>query len=110
MAFHDPLTGLANRRLFQDRLEQAIAKSRRYGMQFGLLTLDLDDFKEINDCFGHEAGDNVLREAADRIRACCKRDLDTISRMGGDEFCIICTDCSDREQLRFISEETAEPV
>jgi diguanylate cyclase (GGDEF)-like protein len=105
MAFHDPLTGLANRRLFQDRLEQAIAKSRRYGMQFGLLTLDLDDFKEINDCFGHEAGDKVLREAADRIRACCKRDLDTISRLGGDEFCIICTDCSGREQLRYISEE-----
>jgi diguanylate cyclase (GGDEF)-like protein len=99
MAFLDPLTGLANRRLFEDRLEQAIAKSRRYGMQFGLLTLDLDNFKEINDSFGHEAGDRVLCEAADRIRACCKRDLDTISRKGGDEFCIIITDCGGNEPL-----------
>lgn len=99
MAFLDPLTGLANRRLFEDRLEQTIAKSRRYGMQFGLLTLDLDNFKEINDSFGHEAGDRVLCEAADRIRACCKRDLDTISRKGGDEFCVIITDCGGNEQL-----------
>jgi diguanylate cyclase (GGDEF)-like protein len=105
MAFLDPLTGLANRRLFEDRLEQTLAKSRRYGMQFGLLTLDLDNFKEINDNYGHTAGDQVLREAADRIRVCCKRDLDTISRYGGDEFCIIYTDCSGREQLASIAEQ-----
>jgi diguanylate cyclase (GGDEF)-like protein len=105
LAFLDPLTGLFNRRLFEDRLEQAIAKSRRYGIQFGLLTLDLDNFKEINDSFGHEAGDRVLREAADRIRVCCKRDLDTISRQGGDEFCVIVTDCGGKEQLAAIAEE-----
>jgi len=105
MAFHDPLTGLPNRRLFEDRLVQAIAKSRRYGMKFGLFTLDLDDFKEINDTFGHEAGDQVLREAADRIRTCCKRDLDTISRHGGDEFCVIITDCVGKEQLSAIAEQ-----
>ena len=104
MAFHDPLTELSNRRLFEDRLEQAIAKSHRYGMQFGLITLDLDHFKRINDTFGHEAGDRVLREAAERIKACCKRDLDTISRQGGDEFCII-TDCGDREQLTAIADK-----
>lgn len=104
LAFHDPLTGLANRRLYQDRLEQAMAKSRRYGMQFGLLTLDLDNFKNINDTFGHEAGDQVLLEAAERIKSCCKRDLDTISRQGGDEFCIIFTDCGSREQLAAIAE------
>ena len=68
LAFHDPLTGLANRRLFQDHLEQVIAKSRRYKMQFGLLTLDLDNFKKINDNLGHEAGDQVLREAARESR------------------------------------------
>jgi len=102
MAFLDPLTGLPNRRLFEDRLVQAIAKSRRYGKQFGLLTLDLDNFKEINDSFGHEAGDQVLREAAERIRTCCKRDLDTISRHGGDEFCVIITDCGGKEQLSAI--------
>jgi diguanylate cyclase (GGDEF)-like protein len=105
MAFHDPLTGLSNRRLFEDRLEQAIAKSQRYGMRFGLLTLDLDNFKEINDNFGHEAGDLVLRDAADRIRSCCKRDLDTISRHGGDEFCVIVTDCGGKEQLNEIANQ-----
>lgn len=105
LAFLDPLTGLANRRLFEDHLEQTIAKSRRYNSQFGLLTLDLDNFKEINDTFGHEAGDQVLREAADRIRACCKRDLDTISRYGGDEFCIIFTDCGGRAQLATLVEQ-----
>ena len=105
MAFLDPLTGLSNRRLFEDRLDQAIAKSRRYGIQFGLLTLDLDNFKGVNDSFGHEAGDQVLREAADRIRACCKRDLDTISRKGGDEFCVIITGCEGKEQLSAIAEQ-----
>jgi diguanylate cyclase (GGDEF)-like protein len=105
MAFIDPLTGLPNRRLFEDRLVQAIAKSRRYGKRFGLLTLDLDNFKEINDSFGHEAGDQVLREAADRIRTCCKRDLDTISRHGGDEFCVIITDCGGKEQLTAIVDQ-----
>lgn len=108
MAFHDPLTGLSNRRLFEDRLQQAIAKSRRYGMKFGLLYLDLDHFKEINDTFGHEAGDLVLIEAGERIKSCCKRDLDTISRQGGDEFCIIVTDCGGREQLAAIADMLLE--
>lgn len=108
MAFHDPLTGLANRRLFQDRLEQAIAKSRRYDRQFGLITLDLDYFKSINDTFGHDAGDRMLQEAAERIRGCCKRDLDTIGRLGGDEFGIIFTDCGGREQLAATAAELLE--
>ncbi len=103
MAFHDPLTGLSNRRLFEDRLDQTIAKSHRYGMKFGLLYLDLDHFKEINDAYGHEAGDQVLVEAGERIRSCCKRDLDTISRQGGDEFCVIVIDCGEREQLEEIA-------
>lgn len=105
MAFHDPLTGLSNRRLFEDRLEQTIAKSRRYGMQFGLLTLDLDHFKEVNDTHGHDAGDLVLVEAAERIRFCCRRDLDTICRQGGDEFCIIITDSVGKEHLTGIAEK-----
>jgi len=108
MAFHDPLTGLANRRLFEDRLEQTIAKSHRYGMKFGLLYLDLDHFKGINDTYGHEAGDLVLVDAAERIKLCCKRDLDTISRQGGDEFCIIVTDCGNKELLCSIAEKLLE--
>lgn len=105
MAFCDPLTGLANRRLFEDRLEQAIAKSLRYEMKFGLMYLDLDHFKEINDSLGHEAGDLVLVEAAERIKMCCKRDIDTISRQGGDEFCIIIADCGNRKHLTTIAEK-----
>jgi diguanylate cyclase len=77
-------------------------------VQFGLLTLDLDYFKCVNDTFGHEAGDQVLLEAAERIKTCCKRDLDTISRQGGDEFCIIFTDCGGREQLTAIAEKLLE--
>jgi diguanylate cyclase (GGDEF)-like protein len=99
MAFHDPLTGLANRRLFEDRLEQAIAKCHRYGMKFGLFNLDLDHFKTVNDTLGHESGDFVLQETAERLKLCCQRDLDTISRHGGDEFCIILADCGERTEL-----------
>jgi len=105
MAFHDALTGLSNRRLFEDRLEQAIAKACRYGTKFGLLYMDLDHFKLVNDTYGHETGDQLLLESAERIRLCCKRDLDTISRLGGDEFCIIFADCGDREQLTIIARE-----
>lgn len=110
MAYQDPLTGLANRRLFKDRLEQAIAKARRYGSKFALLYLDLDNFKDINDSLGHEAGDQVLIEVAERIRSCCKRDLDTISRQGGDEFCIIIDDCGDKDQLGAIAEHLLTQV
>ncbi|MDD2734380.1 MAG: diguanylate cyclase [Desulfuromonadaceae bacterium] len=99
LAFCDPLTGLANRRLFVDRLEQAIAKCHRYGTKFALLNLDIDHFKTVNDTLGHESGDVVLQKTAERIKSCCQRDLDTISRYGGDEFCIILTDCGERTEL-----------
>ena len=105
LAFHDPLTSLPNRRLFDDRLSQAIAKSHRYQMKFGLLYLDLDHFKQVNDNFGHEAGDQVLVETSQRIESCCKRDHDTICRQGGDEFSVIITDCGGRLQLEEIAEK-----
>jgi diguanylate cyclase (GGDEF)-like protein len=104
MAFIDPLTGLSNRRLFGDRMEQCVAKARRYGTSFALFSLDLDYFKEINDSLGHDAGDQVLVEIGKRIRSCFKRDVDTISRQGGDEFSIIIADCGEREQLVKIAE------
>ncbi|HIJ88960.1 MAG TPA: diguanylate cyclase [Desulfuromonadales bacterium] len=109
-AFYDPLTGLANRRLFTDRLEQAIATSKRHGAQFALLFLDMDNFKDINDSLGHQAGDEVLVETGKRIRACCKRDLDTIGRHGGDEFSIILTNCGDRDQLAAIAAELLQQL
>lgn len=99
LAFHDQLTGLANRRLFGDRLDQAFAAARRNHSSLAVIYLDLDHFKEVNDIYGHEAGDKLLILSAERLKCCCKRDVDTVSRHGGDEFCVIITDCGGREQL-----------
>ncbi len=90
MAHHDSLTGLANRFLFFDRLTQARAQARRRGENFAVLFIDLDNFKDINDMFGHETGDSLLKEVAIRLRGCV-REVDTIARIGGDEFTIILT-------------------
>ncbi|MGE3153400.1 MAG: diguanylate cyclase [Nitrospiraceae bacterium] len=88
LAQYDHLTGLVNRALFQDRLVQAIARSRRTQQGFALMLLDLDGFKAVNDSLGHDAGDRVLRIVADRLKNCV-REVDTVARMGGDEFTII---------------------
>jgi len=88
MAFHDPLTRLANRRLFIDRLEQTIALSKRSGMKSALMFLDLDNFKPLNDKHGHAAGDLLLIEVARRIHTCV-REIDTVARFGGDEFMVM---------------------
>ena len=103
MAFNDHLTGLANRRLFADRLSQAIAKAHRQHIRFSLIYIDLDHFKVINDTLGHDTGDQVLVETAERIRTCCRRSLDTIGRYGGDEYCVIIDECGDRESLEIIA-------
>jgi len=87
-AFHDSLTGLANRALFHDRLEQALLRTSRTGMGVAVVFLDLDGFKTINDVGGHDAGDEVLREVASRLSSAV-RTLDTVSRLGGDEFAIL---------------------
>lgn len=87
-ATHDPLTGLANRRLFYDRLQQAIRHAQRYGGRLGLLYIDLDRFKAINDQHGHHIGDAVLTEVARRLLDCV-RGSDTVARLGGDEFVIL---------------------
>ncbi len=88
---HDPLTGLPNRLLAADRLEVALTAARRRGGTLAVLAVDLDDFKQINDSLGHEAGDLALQEAARRLTACC-RDQDTLARLGGDEFLMILPD------------------
>jgi len=87
-ADHDPLTGLLNRPLFQDRLHQAISKSKRQNHQFGLLFVDVDKFKSINDLFGHHIGDLTLIEIAARLQSCVRED-DSVARLGGDEFLIL---------------------
>ena len=87
----DPLTGLPNRRLMRERLAQEIKKARRMRQRFGLMFIDLDRFKEVNDTLGHEMGDVLLKDAARRLEACV-RESDTVARLGGDEFTIILTD------------------
>jgi diguanylate cyclase (GGDEF)-like protein len=87
-ALHDQLTGLANRALLEDRLGQALHRHRRAGEQVALLMLDLDRFKQVNDTLGHNAGDELVRQVADRLRGLL-RDTDTVARIGGDEFAIV---------------------
>jgi len=98
-ALHDPLTSLPNRYLFLDRLETAAARQRRFdGNGTAVMFVDLDGFKQVNDGFGHEEGDTVLREVAARLLASV-RGTDTVGRLGGDEFAIICEDTGRDEAL-----------
>jgi diguanylate cyclase (GGDEF)-like protein/PAS domain S-box-containing protein len=91
LALTDALTGLANRRAFLDNLEQAHARARRHGTELAVLYADVDQFKSINDTYGHAAGDAVLAQIAERLRGQFRTE-DTIGRLGGDEFAIICED------------------
>lgn len=88
LAYHDALTGLPNRRLLQDRLLQAIAHAARNGLKVAVLLLDLDEFKAVNDTFGHRIGDGVLQEVVNRLSARL-RAADTLARTGGDEFTVV---------------------
>ena len=90
-ANYDLITDLPNRRLFGDRLEQALAKTERHGQQVALFFLDLDRFKEINDVLGHAVGDEVLRQAGQRLKRTVRK-TDTVARLGGDEFTILIED------------------
>jgi diguanylate cyclase (GGDEF)-like protein len=102
MAQHDALTGLATRLVLQDRLNAALERARRNVTGLALLMLDLDKFKEINDTFGHHAGDEVLRVTASRIVAAVRKS-DTVARMGGDEFIVLLSDLSDPEAVESIA-------
>jgi diguanylate cyclase (GGDEF)-like protein/PAS domain S-box-containing protein len=102
-ANYDLLTGLPNRRLFMDRLNQHAAHSDRTGDPFALLFIDLDHFKDINDRLGHEAGDDLLKEIAARVSACV-RQTDTVARIGGDEFTVLLLDTGDRQLIEGIAD------
>jgi diguanylate cyclase len=103
-ALHDPLTGLPNRALFYDRLEHAIQHAKRYGWELALMFVDLDDFKIINDTYGHDVGDSVLQTIAGRIKESI-RGGDTISRHGGDEFIILITEVREETNILLIAEK-----
>ncbi|HEX5056582.1 MAG TPA: GGDEF domain-containing response regulator [Gammaproteobacteria bacterium] len=106
---HDALTGLANRTLCKDRLEHALARARRQNTAVALLFVDLDHFKSINDTFGHEMGDAVLKQAAVRLQNCVRED-DTVARLGGDEFIVILESLQSDEVVSYIAEKIIEEL
>jgi len=112
MAHHDPLTQLPNRILFHDRFQQALARCKRDNRMLGLAYMDLDGFKEVNDKLGHEAGDYLLVEVANRIKANLRAE-DTVARLGGDEFALLMGDIESRQQceqaLQRLHQAIAQP-
>ena len=103
-SFHDSLTGLANRALANDRLAHGLAQAKRHGWHLALMFIDLDNFKKINDTYGHDAGDHVLKIVAARLSD-CTRDDDTLSRHGGDEFLYVLTEFKNERNLIEIAEK-----
>jgi len=109
MAFTDSVTGLANRNLFTDRLDQLILSCERYHTEFALLFIDLDKFKSVNDSHGHLVGDKLLAMAGERISTAF-RESDVVARFGGDEFLVIVKNTSDVENIDGIAEKLLEKI
>jgi diguanylate cyclase (GGDEF)-like protein/PAS domain S-box-containing protein len=108
-AHHDSLTGLPNRTLFQDRLAQAVARSRRGGVLMAVMLLDVDKFKSVNDELGHDVGDALLAAFAQRLKACA-RATDTVARLGGDEFTVVLESLARREDGLHIADKIVEAM
>ncbi len=108
-AVHDPLTGLPNRVLFLDRLQHELAVAGRHGCKLAVMFIDLDDFKAINDAYGHAAGDLVLQTIAERLQA-ATRAGDTVSRQGGDEFLYLLTEVRDTRDVTHVAEKIIRAV
>jgi diguanylate cyclase (GGDEF)-like protein/PAS domain S-box-containing protein len=105
----DVLTGLPNRRLFRDRLEQDLSHSERTGVPVALMFVDLDRFKSVNDQLGHDAGDMLLQQAAQRIVSCVRR-TDTVARLSGDEFTVILTEVNDLQHVEILAQEIVDEL
>ena len=108
-AHHDLLTGLPNRRLFLDRLKQEVKHAKRSSLPLTLLFMDLDGFKEVNDSLGHEVGDRLLCDVAERLTACV-REEDTVARLGGDEFTIILTGAKQRKDIEVVAQGIIDKI
>lgn len=104
IAHHDVLTDLPNRTLLADRLQQALAQARRMNSKLALMYIDLDKFKPVNDNFGHDIGDLLLKEVASRLLACIKRESDTVARLGGDEFVVLLSNFEHESDLILLAE------
>jgi diguanylate cyclase (GGDEF)-like protein len=104
MAQHDPLTDLPNRALFNDRLNRELARAKRQHGRFAMAFIDLDHFKPINDRFGHDVGDQVLRRFASQLQRCV-RAADTVGRIGGDEFVVLLAELSDADPVLALAEK-----
>jgi diguanylate cyclase (GGDEF)-like protein/PAS domain S-box-containing protein len=98
MAYHDTLTKLPNRRLFKERLKQALKEAERYGRKIAVMYMDMDKFKHINDTLGHDIGDELLKQFSNRVKNCL-REGDTLARQGGDEFTILLTDVEEEKDV-----------
>ena len=109
LTHHDPLTDLPNRILFADRLKQALARAKRYGRGVGVLFVDLDQFKSINDSLGHETGDAVLKIVAERL-VHCVRSTDTIARLSGDEFAMVLSDLAQGQDAGYVAQKVLDAV
>jgi len=107
LAQYDHLTGLVNRTLFRDRLVQAMARCKRMQQPIGLMLLDLDRFKAVNDTFGHDMGDELLKAVSERLKTCV-REVDTVARMGGDEFTIILEGASSEQSILVVAKRITE--
>lgn len=108
-AHHDLLTGLPNRRLFLDRLEQEVKHAKRSSLPLSVLFMDLDGFKEVNDSLGHDAGDRLLSDVAERLIACV-RENDTVARLGGDEFTVILTGANHRADVERVAQTVIDAL
>jgi diguanylate cyclase (GGDEF)-like protein len=109
LALHDPLTGLANRRLFGERLEQALARRARNGGDVAVLFADLDGFKSVNDAYGHAAGDELLCQVAGRLQLAV-RTTDTVGRLGGDEFAVLCENVGSERTAAAVAERIIHAI
>jgi diguanylate cyclase (GGDEF)-like protein/PAS domain S-box-containing protein len=109
LAYHDTLTGLPNRRLLDDRLRQAVLLAQRRDRRVALMLVDLDRFKQVNDALGHRAGDEVLREAANRIAGCLRK-ADTLARHGGDEFVVVIPDLQQDGDCQVVAEKILQSL